>query len=305
MTDFQLGLLGIGVAVVAAVLVYNRIQESRGRREAQRAFASQDADALLDEPSDDLKAPAKAVARRNQWHVGDLPDPTIDYVVDLEVARGTLSATVLENWKPLEHRFAGAAHLAGSGGGDWSDVVAGDVRSLTALRAGLQMVSRSGVVSEATLLEFRSALDTFGAALGARVAAPEMREALDAARALDKLCVDADIQVALHVVGGAPQDTLEIAAALDAFAFQVEPRADGLSLVLDVPRSGHAPAFEAMARAARDLAAKSGGRVVDDNGHELDERSLAAINAEVTAVRARLAASGIEAGSPLALRLFS
>ena len=35
--------------------------------------------------------------------------------------------------------------------------------------------------------------------VGATVSAPEMREALDAARELDRICADADLQVALHV----------------------------------------------------------------------------------------------------------
>jgi hypothetical protein len=301
MTDLQLGLLVIGVAAVVAVLVYNRVQERGVRREAQRAFGSRHADALLDE-SPDRQEPHRASPRKPEMQAGDMPDPRLDYVIDLEVARGTLSATVLEHWRPLEQRFAHRALLAGSDGGDWRRVVAGDVRSLTALRAALQIVSRGGVIGDAELLEFRSEVETLGAALGAHAGAPEMREALDAAHALDRLCADADIQVALHVTGGGSHGSLPA----EEHAFHVESHADGVSLTLDVPRTAEpARAFEAMARAARQLAAASGGRVVDDNGSELDERALAAISLEVEAVRAQLAASGIEPGSPLALRLFS
>ena len=104
------------------------------------------------------------------------------------------------------------------------------------------------------------------------------------------------------MAGGSPYASL----VSEEQAFHVESRPDGVSLTLDVPRTAEpARAFEAMARAARQLAAASGGRVVDDNGAELDERALAATSAEVDAVRARLAASGIEPGSELALRLFS
>jgi hypothetical protein len=59
--------------------------------------------------------------------------------------------------------------------------------------------------------------------------------------------------------------------------------------------------YDAMVRTAQQL----GGRLVDDNGNALDERALAAIRAELEAIRARLADLGIEPGSPLALRLFS
>ena len=301
MTDLQLGLLVIGAAAVVAVLVYNRTQERRVRRDAERAFGSRHADALLDEFSNQEKA-SRTPSRKAGMHAGDMPDPRLDYVIDLEVARGTLSATVLEHWKPLEQRFAHRALLAGSDGEGWRRVVAGDVRSLTALRAALQIVSRGGVIGDAELLEFRSEVETLGAALGAHACAPEMREALDAARALDKLCADADIQVALHVAGGSPHASL----VSEEQAFHVESRPDGVSLTLDVPRTAEpARAFEAMARAARHLCAAGGGRLVDDNGNELDERALAAIGAELDAVRARLAQAGIEPGSELALRLFS
>jgi hypothetical protein len=307
MSELQLGLLVIGVAAVVAVLVYNRVQERGVGRAAQRAFGSLHTDALLDEPADDRRAAAKTVIRKGDWHIDGLPDVRVDYVVELEITRGTLSATVLENWKTLEHRFAGRALLVGSDGGRWDHVVAGDVRSLTALRAALQMVNRSGVASDAELLEFRSAAEALGAALGAKVAAPEMREALEAARALDKLCADADIQVALHVVGEGSRESARIANTVGSedLPFHVEERADGVSFILDVPRTAQPHGFESMSRAARRVAAASAGSVVDDNGHELDERALAAIGAEVDAVRARLAASGIEPGSPLALRLFS
>jgi hypothetical protein len=301
MTDFQLGLLGIGVAAVLAVLIYNRTQESRQKRETQRAFASRHADALLDEPAAREEAP-RGFQRKSEMQAGDMPDARLDYVIDLEVDRGTLSATVLEYWRPLEQRFAHRALLAGSDGAGWRRVVAGDVRSLTSLRAALQMVSRGGVVGDAELLEFRSAAETMAAALGAHVSAPEMREALDTARALDKVCADADIQVALHVAGG----TSHQAPLAEAQSFHVDSRPDGVSFTLDVPRSAEpARAFEAMARAARQLAAANGGRVVDDNGTQLDERAMLAIGAELDAVRARLAQAGIEPGSELALRLFS
>jgi hypothetical protein len=301
MTDLQLGLLVIGAAAVVAVLVYNRTQESRGRREAERVFGSRHADALLDEPSTQEQAP-RTSPRKAEMNAGDMPDPRLDYVVDLDVSRGTLSATVLEHWRPLEQRFAHRALLAASDGMGWRRVVAGDVRSLTALRAALQIVSRGGVIGDAELLEFRSGAETLAAALGAQVSAPEMRAALEAARELDRLCADADIQVALHVTGGSAHEFISSEQQL----FHVESRSDGASFTLDVPRSAEpARAFEAMARAARTLADESGGRLVDDNGKQLDEHSLRAIGAELEAVRTRLAAAGIEPGSELALRLFS
>ena len=46
MTDLQIGLLFIGAAAVAGVLVYNRLQERGTRRKAEEAFGSKHADVL-------------------------------------------------------------------------------------------------------------------------------------------------------------------------------------------------------------------------------------------------------------------
>jgi ZipA, C-terminal FtsZ-binding domain len=138
------------------------------------------------------------------------------------------------------------------------------------------------------------------ARLGAGVVAPEVRAALEAARELDRACADSDIQVALHVVGQG------IEADLGEQPFQVVRREDGVTLMLDVALTRDLGAsYEAMTRAGRRLADTYHARLVDDRDNLLDERSLAAIGAQLEAVRQTLAARGIETGSPLALRLFS
>jgi hypothetical protein len=172
----------------------------------------------------------------------------------------------------------------------------------------LQLVSRAGVISEAELLEFRSGVETLAARIRAQVSSPEMREALEAARGLDKLCADTDIQVAFHVIGAAlDQQALEaVLGEIGEAPYQVARRADGLTLILDIPRTSDIlRAYEAMTRTAKQLAARLGGSVVDDRGNALDDRALAAIEAQMEPMRRQLVEGGIQPGSPLALRLFS
>ena len=289
MSDLQLGLAIIGLLAVVGVFVYNRWQERAVRRQAERSFVSGHVDVLLEgerrEPTLERREPTLE-PRRPAPLPGALPAERVDYVIELALAKPAGTALVHDAWAPVERRFARRALLASE-----------DER----MRAALQLVSRNGVVSDAELLEFRSLVETMAARLGARVSAPEMREALEAARELDRTCADSDIQVALHVVGigTAP-------ARFDSASFQATPRADGVTLTLDVARTSEpARAYEAMARAGRELARERGGRLVDDTGRELDERALAAVGRELDAVRARLAGCGIEPGSPLALRVFS
>jgi len=292
MTDLQTGLLVIGAVAVAGVLVYNRLQERATRRKAEEAFGSRHSDVLMGAPAERkeptldepaavapplVTAPAaspQAVTRPSP----PAPDPRVDYVLELQ---GTSAGAVRPEWVALQRRFARRASLAEAPG--------------RKVQASLQMVSRNGVVSESELLEFRSQVETMAAAHGASVWAPPMREALEAAQALDRACADVDVQIALHVLGPAETN-------LRKEGFAVAPRTDGLTLLLDVPRTPDlAKTYAAMVEAARRL----GGRVVDDNGNSLDERALAAIGVEVESLHGRLTEMGVEPGSPLALRLFS
>jgi hypothetical protein len=242
--------VALGVIALVGVLVYNYVQV-RIARQAERSFASRHADVLLD----------KTEARREptlrpEPQAGAIPHPQVDYIIEL-------SLPPKEGWTAIEHRFGRRALLAAN-------------------TAALQMVTRDGVVSEAELLEFRSEVETLAAKSGATVRAPEMRPALEAAQELDRACADADIQIALHVVGAADEDRV--------------------TFTLDVGRTLEpGKAYETMVRAARER----GGRLVDDNGAALDDRTLAAIGAQIEAVRQDLVGRGIEPGSPLALRLFS
>lgn len=277
MTDLQLGLLVLGAAAVAAVFVYNRVQERATKRKAQRAFGAQHADVLLDENAPRREPSLDPAPRRGPQPAGRQPSEPVDYIIGIE---GATLAALRPRWAAVEHRFANRAMLAENDG---------------KLQAALQMVSRSGVVSEAELLEFRSQVETLAAAQGAAVSAPEMRPALEAAHKLDRDCAEVDVQIALHVLG-VPEVTA------DGQPFQATRRSDGVTLLLDVPRTPDlARSYEAMVTTARQL----GGRLVDDNGNALDERALTAIGVEVEAMRARLVEMGIEPGSPLALRLFS
>jgi FtsZ-interacting cell division protein ZipA len=328
MSELQIGLLVIGGLVVAGVLAYNRIQERGVRKQAERAFGASHADVLLDAPAPGREEPAEPVrptARPLPPAQTAQPDPAIDYIVEFSSEQSAAQSAVQEQWPAIERRHARRALLgAGADGRSW--------------RAGLQLVSRDGAVGEADLIEFRSAVETLAASIGATVSAPEMRAAVEAARALDAFCADADIQVVIHVQGG-PFPGTRIRAAAEAaglaleadgrFALRNDAEAliytlgvrdgapftangirdampDALTLALDVARTPDTRhSFESMARLAHQLAAVLGGSIVDDNGNILDDLAVAAIAQQLDAVSAQLAARGIAPGSAAALRLFS
>jgi FtsZ-interacting cell division protein ZipA len=329
MSELQIGLLVIGAAVVAGVLVYNRLQERGARREAEGAFRSRHDDALLDAPAAarETAEPARPASHRHLEPPAPAaqPDPAVDYIVEFTATQAGAQATVQEEWPAIERRHARRALIAaGPDGKSW--------------RAALQLVSRDGAIGEADLIEFRSAIETLAALVGGTASAPEMRAAVEAARALDDFCAETDIQLVVHVEGG-PFPGTKIRAAAEAGGLALEPggrfalRNDagqllytlaardgaafdaatikdaapaGLSLALELARTPDTRrSFESMARLARQLASALGGSIVDDNGQALDERAVAAIAQQLDAVRAQLEAKGIAPGSPTALRLYS
>jgi len=307
MSDLQLGLLAVGILVVALVLAYNALQERRARRQAEQAFASRHADVLMEgggirqEPRLDLP-----LRRTSAAEEAGLPDPRLDYIIELGLRQPSPAGQVAAHWAAYEHRFAGQARLAGSDDrATWQPLRGPE--PCRWVRAALQLASRAGPTSEAHLLEFRTALDSLAAQLGATVSAPEVRQAVEAARALDALCADTDIQVVLHVVPPPGAEFREDAPAPGEAAFGVSRGERGsYVLALEVPRVPEVRrAYEAMVLHARDLCAKLGGTVVDDNSRALDERSLAAIAVQLDEICRKLEAQGIEPGGPAALRLFA
>lgn len=309
MSDLQIGLLAVGVLVVAVILAYNGWQERKARRQAEQVFGSGHADVLMEggtgrqEPRLGEAPPRRTAAA----DASSLPDPRLDYVVELSLRQPAPAAQVAAQWAPFEHRFAGRAQLAGSADRAlWRPLQAGGACSV--VHAALQLASRAGPTGESQLIEFRAAVDSLAAELGASVSsAPEIRQAVEAAKSLDALCAEADIQVVLHVVPPPGTGFEGEVSPPERAPFAVTRGERGsYVLALEVPRVHDVRrGYEAMVRHARGLSASLGGTIVDDNARALDERALAAIGAQLEAVCLQLEARGIEPGGPAALRLFA
>lgn len=343
MSELQTGLIVLGILVVVGVLAYNRLQERAVTRRADRSFRSAHGDVLLEavdarrEPT--LDAPQDARTRAPD---SALPDPKLDYLIELDLPQGVAGAKLLEDWAGCARRFARRALIAASDDGeDWALPRAQDAKAYRRVRAGLQLVTRQGPVGEGELIEFRSGVETLAAGLGAKLSSPEMKEAVATARELEGLCAQTDVQVVIHV-SAPPAATLDAtkvrsAAVAAGFALEGDGRfvlrdgeerllyalsardgassaaqaaknleLHGVSLTMDMPCAPDtARTYDAMVRFARQLAASLGGSLVDDNGKALDERSLAAIGAQLQAIRVTLEARGFAPGTAAARRLFS
>ncbi len=368
MNDLQLGLLAAGAVVIALVILYNWVQERRARRRAEKAFGHEAGDALFDTPPAARK-PAAAEERREPV-LGRLPgtersEPVLARTQAQPMPAGEALAlsggpqaeissridtvaviladdpVTSEQVEPLEDALQAhttPVHIEGIVDEQWHPIATSPKRSWRELRAGLQLASRKGPLGEEEIAAFNEAIAQFAG----RVNAVSQREApataATRARELDAFCADADIEVAVNLVGemGATfavakmkQLALEQGFAETADGELVAYGADGapdfvirrfdapgskptptyftgLTFALDVPHVADAPAaFDAMVARAGQLAQRLGARLVDDNRRALTDAGIAAIRRSVEKVARDMEAHGVPAGSPLARRLFS
>jgi hypothetical protein len=361
MSDLQLALIALGAVLVAAVAGYNAWQERRARRRAEAAFRGGHPDALLD-----------PVAGRREPVVGELPQETppepalgaIDRVIAapagapgeppaaaspasvvsgridtiaLVLADEPVARAQLEPLLDALQSHATPVNVEGLVDELWTPVEDPAADAWRELRAGLQLASRSGPVAEEEIAAFNETVAGFAASINAVSQRESPAAAAARSRELDRFCAEADIELAVNVVGragatfalprvkslalesgfaetgsgaferrgrdGAVAMTIRI---LDGGARRDAPYASGLTFALDVPHVADPVAvLDEMGKAAEAFAQALGGEVVDDERRPLGAAGFAAIRRSLEAVARRMEAQGIPAGSPLARRLFS
>jgi hypothetical protein len=201
----------------------------------------------------------------------------------------------------------------------------------------MQLANRKGPVAEDEIERFNRAIADFAAAVNAVSQREAPAAAAERARELDRFCADADIEVAINVVGqyGATfaiprvtslalenglsetaageliRYTPEGAAGFVIRRFDISPKPSptyytGITFALDVPQVANAPrVLDEMIRVAEAFAAALGGQLVDDNRKPLTEAGLGSIRRTLEGVVRDMQARGIASGGPLARRLFS
>ena len=230
MSDLQIALTVAGALVIACVIVYNRIQESRFRRRADASLGADRGDALLDQVNGSLEDRIEPLLKAETVAVEDAAAPVdprairvepvgvpadsappaeedpspIDYAVQVvcgQAARDTALRQLLEALDGLGRRTQVAARV----GGAWVVLAEGHADVLH-LRVALQLADRRGHVTLDDLNAFVGLVTQWARSVGANVEAPDAMRYFEAARELDRFCADVDVVVGLNVVApnGAP-----------------------------------------------------------------------------------------------------
>jgi len=368
MSELQLWLAAGGVLLIGAVVIYNRLQEAKVRKRAEEAFGQPPADVLLEgsaarvtndpappaTPAQPLETVVLAGTEQRVEHELGLPQPAdlptgagpvldarYEAITAIVFANAHPGESILHNAEPLLVGLPKPVRWEGlSATGDaWEPLQ--PRATYSAVRAGMQLASRDGRVSDPDLTYFFSRLQELVVTLTGEVHPPSRLETLRNAERLDAICTEVDAQIGLTIVkpdNGTFHGTRirqlaeasgcvlmadgrfvrESSAGGEAFTLSnaegapfVAEALGGLhtraiTVVLDVPR---APATDSSFATFREFAVRLAqsldGLLVDDNRQPFAPAALDAIGKEVERLRQVMRAASIEPGSPLALRLFS
>jgi hypothetical protein len=279
-----------------------------------------------DEPESDLSGGIASVAMPEEAGLRPSLDPRLDAIVDMD-ALNTVAGNRLVTLSGTLRR-AGSKPLlveADAGDGRWSPPHRGG--AYLRIRVGVLLANRHGPLNAMEFGEFTNAVQALARHAGVEATAPSMQSVLERARALDVACVDLDAQIGLSIETPGALSPAELAgigahlglvergnirfAALGSagevlFSLALGDRPNLLTLLLDVPRAPEREEpWPKMLACARQCAAFTRGRLVDDAGRPLTDPATSAVMRDLRQQYRLLEDAGLTAGSPAALRVFN
>ncbi len=232
MSELQVGLLGVGAVIVAAVFFYNKWLERRYRREAEAGFASRHEDVLMRSggggpgaPWDSERAEPALVAFESEGEDAGASrlSEFLDFIVSIETLEEASAAALIGATAAALERCSKAISWEGFDETKASWEPLDPDRSYSRLRSGMQLVDRQVAADAEELAAFGAAMERAAASVGALATVPDPASALAKARELDRFCGEVDIRVAVHVMSeSAPLSGTQLAGVAKAAGFRLD-----------------------------------------------------------------------------------
>ena len=228
MSELQISLLVIGIAVVFAVYVFSWWQQRKHRRRFSAAFKQAHEDALYRAATEKPAGEELTGGQLEQsvpvdslhgkpLPVGHLPiepprvpatdgvcallDAATDYisVLTFDVQAGADSLALL--WQK-RFDFGKSVHACGLNAttGEWEKVIAESHLFYAAFKLTLQLADRSGPVSEVRLSDFRDLVRDIAKQMDAQAELPDVPAACARALELDNFCAEVDRMIGLNIL---------------------------------------------------------------------------------------------------------
>jgi FtsZ-interacting cell division protein ZipA len=267
----------------------------------------------------------------------------VDYVVSIQL-KSPVTVSSLTEILEKKVEFGKPVRLLGQKeiGSYWEEITLKSRSDIdyTVLRVCLQLVDRSGPVSEVDLSKFCDMVRNFAESINADADTPDIEEAYSQAVLLDQFCAEVDVMIGINVIskdGGAFTGT-KIRSLAEASGFKLEGggvfnfreenedttftlqnyepapfmpdnmrtlTTNGVTFLFDVPRIKNGErVFDQMTRLSEVFATTLGGIMVDDNRVPLNDSGLERIKHKVSEIQAVMKLRDFPAGNEIALRLF-
>lgn len=367
MSELQVALLLIGLGVIVAVYVFGWWQQRRYLRKFGAAFKVSHADALyagdtvqaqqspsfsevdavtIEEIIDEVEINQDMVIESPAVVTPDdacaLLNARSDFIIELRLAEPS-HAAVLDGFWQRKFDFRKPVQVCGLtlGTHKWERAIAESPVLYERFRIALQLVDRSGAISEAKLADFRDLVLGVAGIIKADATVPDIHETYRHAAELDAFCAEVDQMVGVNLVPAAGRLLLGARIAQVAALLSMTLEADGafhlmdaqgrsrfslsnkdsqpfqhlnldtfstagITLLLDVPRvEDPGVQFDRMMQVAQVLAKELQVKLVDDHRVLLNDSGLALIRAQINDVELKMCAQGLTPGSTQARRLFS
>lgn len=283
MSDLQIAMIVLGVALIAAVWFYNRRVEKKHRQRAEQMLPRTGGDVLAPPAAGRPGKTEPGIAPEPSFMDADLPlepesaSPSaaaeMDLLLDVQEETGG-SAPVPAEWGDgladclLRIEFVAPVPVAAlweehrdwseridkpiqwlgfdRQGRHWRTLLPQDAGSVTHLAVALQLVDRRGAVGEDTLQTFIDGVARLAQRFVGRAETPPLAPLLERARELDAFCASVDLQLSLHVL---PKNAVPMAGSL------LKPLIDAAGLRLEGERhvaldASGAEAFALICRSA-------------------------------------------------------
>ncbi|MGQ0579386.1 MAG: cell division protein ZipA C-terminal FtsZ-binding domain-containing protein [Betaproteobacteria bacterium] len=247
MSDLQIGLLMLGVLVVAGVLAFNWYQERQFRRRAEQTFGGGHDDILFERPAtvavtepppdtlDEVRiephiapqmdAPAEHDPDGELPAQSGLPQPALDYIAEIHADEVIPAEQLVQLRRTLATlgriiKFSGLDIRSKS----WRPLAA-DGAGYTSVRAALQLVDRSGPVSGEHLQRFGDAVRAAAIDMAATAELCEFAPALEQAADLERFYSKVDMMVGINVLARTGQvfHGTKIRALAEAAGLHLQP----------------------------------------------------------------------------------
>jgi len=245
MSELQISLLAIGIAVIVAVYLCNLWLQRQYQRKFGAAFkqcedvlyhgiSEKNPDTLMDVADPAQHLPADKVRVNVPDEVCNLLDESTDYIVEIYPISLNNANALAPLW---QHRFDFGKNVNTCGQntatGIWEKVIGESHVTYSAFRLSLQLANRSGAVNAARLSDFRDLAREIATNLQADITVPDVDEAATRALLLDTFCAEVDQMIGINLLpnGGITLAASEVAQVMQSLGMGLQ--ADGAFHLLD------------------------------------------------------------------------